>query len=102
MGGLVRSFIILSLAGKQELQALVAKAANVKFTDYSQFVLDNLRVAYDAASTVVANKEATAKEIKDAYNELLYWYSLSGDQSVNVAFGKDYTSSSNSNASTRV
>lgn len=88
-----------ALAGKQELQALVAKAANVKFTDYSQFVLDNLRVAYDAASTVVANKEATAKEIKDAYNELLYWYSLSGDQSVNVAFGKDYTSSSNSNAS---
>ncbi|MBQ3598697.1 MAG: phosphodiester glycosidase family protein [Clostridia bacterium] len=91
--------ISAALAGKQELQALVAKAANVKFTEYSQFVLDNLRVAYDAASTVVANKEATAKEIKDAYNELLYWYSLSGDQSVNVAFGKDYTSSSNSNAS---
>ncbi|MBO7245495.1 MAG: phosphodiester glycosidase family protein [Clostridia bacterium] len=88
-----------ALAGKQELQALVAKAAKVKFTDYSQFVLDNLRAAYDVASSVVASKEATAKEIKDAYNELLYWYSLSGDQSVNIAFGKDYTASSKSNAS---
>ncbi len=89
--------ISAALAGKQELQSLVAKAANVKFTDYSQFVLDNLRAAYDVASTVVANKEATAKEIKDAYNELLYWYELSGDREVNVAYGKDYTSSSNSN-----
>ncbi len=85
--------ISAALAGKQELQALVAKAANVKFTEYSQFVLDNLRAAYDVASSVIANKEATAKEIKDAYNELLYWYSLSGDQSVNVAYGKDYTTS---------
>ena len=88
-----------ALAGKQELQALVAKAAKVKFTDYSQFVLDNLRVAYNTASSVVADKEATAKDIKDAYNELNYWYSLSGDQSVNVAFGKDYTASTKSNAS---
>lgn len=87
-----------ALAGKQELQALVAKAANVKFTDYSQFVLDNLRVAYDVASSVVANKEATSEEIKNAYNELLYWYSLSGDQSVNVAYGKDYTTSVKPNA----
>lgn len=89
--------ISAALAGKQELQALVAKVANVKFTEYSQFVLDNLRAAYDVASSVVANKEATAAEIKDAYNELLYWYSLSGDRSVNVAYGKDYTSSSKSN-----
>ena len=88
-----------ALAGKQELQALVAKAANVKFTDYSQLVLDNLRKAYDAASSVVASKESTSAEIKAAYNDLLYWYSLSGDQSVNVAYGKDYTSSSKSNAS---
>ena len=87
-----------ALAGKQELQALVAKVANVKFTDYSQFVLDNLRVAYDVASSVVANKEATSEEIKNAYNELLYWYSLSGDQSVNVAYGKDYTTSVKPNA----
>ena len=90
--------ISAALAGKQELQALVAKVANVKFTDYSQFVLDNLRVAYDVASSVVANKEATSEEIKNAYNELLYWYSLSGDQSVNVAYGKDYTTSVKPNA----
>ncbi len=90
--------ISAALAGKQELQALVAKVANVKFTDYSQFVLDNLRAAYDAASSVVANKEATSEEIKNAYNELLYWYSLSGDQSVNVAYGKDYTTSVKPNA----
>ena len=82
-----------ALAGKQELQALVAKVANVKFTDYSQFVLDNLRAAYDVASSVVASKESTSAEIKAAYNDLLYWYSLSGDQSVNVAYGKDYTTS---------
>ena len=88
-----------ALAGKQELQALVAKVANVKFTDYSQFVLDNLRAAYDVASSVVASKESTSAEIKAAYNDLLYWYSLSGDQSVNVAYGKDYTASSKSNAS---
>lgn len=91
--------ISAALAGKQELQALVAKVANVKFTDYSQFVLDNLRAAYDVASSVVASKESTSAEIKAAYNDLLYWYSLSGDQSVNVAYGKDYTSSSKSNAS---
>ncbi|MBR4852216.1 MAG: phosphodiester glycosidase family protein, partial [Clostridia bacterium] len=91
--------ISAALAGKQELQALVAKVANVKFTDYSQFVLDNLRAAYDVASSVVASKESTSAEIKAAYNDLLYWYSLSGDQSVNVAFGKDYTASSKSNAS---
>ena len=91
--------ISAALAGKQELQALVAKVANVKFTDYSQFVLDNLRAAYDVASSVVASKESTSAEIKAAYNDLLYWYSLSGDQSVNVAYGKDYTASSKSNAS---
>ena len=91
--------ISTALSGKKELQALIAKAATVNFTDYSEYVLAALRVAYNAATEVVGNKDATSADIKSAYNELLYWYNLTGDQKVNVAYGKDYTVSKESNSS---
>ncbi len=88
-----------ALGGKKELQGLIAKAATVNFLDYSEYVLNELRAAYNAATLVAGDKNATSDDIKSAYNDLLYWYSLSGDQSVNVAYGKDYTTSKVSNGS---
>ncbi len=90
--------ISAALSGKKELQALVAKAASAKFTDYSEYVLKELRAAYNKATAVVGDKNATSADIKAAYNDLLYWSNLTGDQSVNVAYGKEYTASQNANS----
>lgn len=87
-----------ALSGKKELQALIAKAATASFTDYSEYVLNALRASYNAATAVAGNKDATSEEIKSAYNDLLYWYNLTGDQSVNVAYGKNYTASHTANS----
>ena len=100
-GDYKRAIMLLSsaLGGKKELQGLIAKDATINFLDYSEYVLNELRAAYNNATTVAGDKNATSDDIKSAYNDLLYWYSLSGDQSVNVAYGKDYTTSKASNGS---
>ncbi len=77
--------------GKDELQALVDKYANVKFTDYSETVLTELRDAYDTAKKVLANTKATPSQIKSAYEDLNYWGPLSGDANINVTSGNKYT-----------
>lgn len=70
-----------ALSGKNQLGDLMSKVAGITYTDYSEYILGNLRTAYASASAVFG-KNATAEEISAAYEELNKWYALSGDVTV--------------------
>lgn len=90
--------ISASVSGKQELKTAVSKAESIKRTDYCQYVLDNLDASLKAAKAVLNNSKATDEDYSAAYADLSYWYNLTGAQSINVAYGKDYTISATPNS----
>lgn len=98
-GDYKRGVMLISsaISGKQELEALIEKVGNIKFTDYSEYVLTYLLESLTEANSVLKDKDAADEEISAAYNDLVYWYNLTGKQSVNVTYGKDYTISATPN-----
>ncbi len=89
--------ISAAVSGKQELKLAITKAESIKRTDYCQYVLDNIAAALKDAKAVLNNSKATDDDISAAYADLTYWYNLTGAQSINVAYGKDYTISASAN-----
>ncbi len=77
-----------ALSGKNALGDLMSEVAGITFSDYSEYVLSNLRTAYQNASSVFGNANATAAEVEAAYAELRTWYMLSGDVEID---GKTYS-----------
>ena len=89
-----------ALSGKAELSDLVAKVSAISYKDYSEQVLEGMRKAYDEAVAVIGNKEATAKEVEDAYNKLNRWYQLTGETEIIVTTGAAYTTTTPSRGDT--
>ena len=84
-----------AMSGKSKLIDAVALVSGISFSDYSEYVLDRLRDAYDNAVYLIGADDATIDEILSATEELNYWYSLSGDVSVNLSLGASYTTTKN-------
>ncbi|MGM9658101.1 MAG: phosphodiester glycosidase family protein [Eubacteriales bacterium] len=80
-----------AMSGKRALEELAAVVGSISFRDYSEYALEGLRNAYADALGVIGDKNASADDIEAAYQNLLYWYNLSGDRLINIAHGKDYT-----------
>ncbi len=76
-----------ALSGKGELLDLIGTASGIQFSDYSEYALDQLRAAYEKASSLFGNPAAAPEEISVAYAELEKWYKATGDITVD---GKTY------------
>ena len=88
LGSYLTAFMKLryALSGKNELGDLMGTATAIVFTDYSEFVLENIRKAYAGASAAFGGV-ADAAAIKKAYDELKKWLDLKGDVTID---GTDY------------
>lgn len=71
-----------ALSGKSELSALLGTAAGIKFIDYSEYALDQIRAACSKASAVFAKSDATSDEVDAALEELNKWLACKGDITV--------------------
>lgn len=60
------------------LRDLLAQASGARFSDYSEYALQQLREAYVAASAVSGGSEKTADELLAAYAALKIWYDSTG------------------------
>ncbi|MBQ0092712.1 MAG: phosphodiester glycosidase family protein [Clostridiales bacterium] len=80
-----------ALSGKKELGSLMSRANAVVFTEYSEFVLNNLREAYKCASAAYGGV-ADAEQVKNAYDELKKWLELKGNVTIEGTEYKTITS----------
>ena len=78
---------ISHIEGLKKLIASVEAADKANYSDY----------AYTKLSSVLANaktqldNKASKEDLIACYNDLLYWYSLTGAVDINIATGKSYT-----------
>ncbi len=80
-----------ALSGKDELADLVAKATGISYKDYSEVVLTKLRAAYDNAVAVLGSDEATIEDVENAAAELKSLLALTGEATLVLSTGKNYT-----------
>ncbi|MBR5780289.1 MAG: phosphodiester glycosidase family protein [Clostridia bacterium] len=80
-----------ALSGKDELADLVAQATGISYKDYSEVVLTKLRAAYDNAVAVLGAEDSTIEQVEEAAAELKSLLALSGEATLVVSTGKDYT-----------
>ena len=80
-----------ALSGKDELNAQIANAAGIKYNDYSFEVLEKIRAAYDVATEVFGDPEATAAAVAEATEDLRYWLAMTGKQDFSLSKGVSYT-----------
>lgn len=78
------------------LKKLLAEAESADKTAYTEYVYTYLAHAVNAGRTLLESN-ATKEELLAAYNDLLYWYTMTGEIDVNVAAGKTYTTNIASN-----
>lgn len=69
-----------ALSGKSELDALLSTVSSISFKYYTNTVLEQLWEAYDEATAVRANKDATVEEVTDAINNLETLYNMKSDE----------------------
>ena len=81
-----------------EFEKLIALAEKADKTAYTEYAYNNLTDSLNQGKSLLDNN-ATKEEIVAAHNDLLYWYTLTGEVSVNVAAGKTYTTSIEANTS---
>jgi len=81
----------------EELKILLASAENADKKDYTEYAYTHLNNAVSKGKSLLENS-AAKEELVSAYNDLLYWYTLTGAVDVNVAAGKNYTTNITSNA----
>lgn len=77
--------------GKDGLNAAIANAAGIKFTDYSFEVMEEIYKAYDEAVAVYGDKDASSDAVSAATDNLNFWLSKSGAQELSLCLGKSYT-----------
>ena len=80
-----------ALSGKDELTDLVAQATGISYKDYSEFVLGQIRAAYDNAVAVLGSDEATFEDVENAAEELKSLLALTGESTLVVSTGASYT-----------
>ncbi|MBP5231599.1 MAG: phosphodiester glycosidase family protein [Clostridia bacterium] len=78
-------------SGKDELNAQIANAAGISYSDYSFEALEGIRAAYDEALVVFGDPEATGEQVSHATEQLRYWLSLTGSQDLPLSLGASYT-----------
>ena len=82
--------LMAAQSGKDELNAQIANAAGIKYSDYSFEVLEEIRSAYDYATEVFGDPEATGADVSKATEDLRYWLALSGEQDISLSKGASY------------
>lgn len=77
---------------------MITAAEDADKAAYAEYAYTNLCNAIKEGKTLLENN-ATKEELLSGYNDLLYWYTLTGEFDVNVAAGKTYTTNIESNTS---
>ncbi len=92
-GDYTRAYMKLrsALSGKSELDNALAAVSAISFLDYGPTVLELIWDAYDIASSVRADQDATAEEINEATRTLRALLDMQGEVEINVSQGKSYT-----------
>lgn len=80
----------------EDLKELIADAEKADKANYSDYAYTHLTSAITNAKTKLDNN-AAKEDLVACYNDLLYWYTLTGEIDVNVAVGKSYTTNVASN-----
>ncbi len=70
-----------ALSGKNQLGDLMTSATAVVFTEYSEYVLQNIREAYAKASAAFGGV-ADAEKVQAAYDELKKWLDMKGNVTI--------------------
>ena len=78
------------------LEQLLAAAEGADKAVYTEYAYTHLTEAAKEGRALL-ERDATKEELLAAYNNLLYWYTLTGEIKVNVAAGKSYTTNIASN-----
>lgn len=81
----------------EDLKELLASAESADKAAYTEYAFGHLANAVTAGKNLLEN-HAAKEELIAAYNDLLYWYTLTGEIDVNVAAGKTYTTNIASNS----
>ncbi len=80
----------------EDLKELIADAEKADKANYSDYAYTHLTSAITNTKTKLDNN-AAKEDLVACYNDLLYWYTLTGEIDVNVAVGKSYTTNVASN-----
>lgn len=80
----------------EEFKKLIASAESADKKAYTEYAYTHLINAINEGKPLLENN-ATKEELLSGYNNLLYWYTLTGEIDVNVAAGKKYTTNVVSN-----
>ena len=80
----------------EDLKKLLASAESASKDDYTEYVYTHLANAIKDGKSLLENS-ASKEELLSCYNNLLSWYALTGEIDINVAVGKEYTTSVASN-----
>ena len=80
----------------EELKKLLAAAETVDKNNYTEYVYTHLTNAINEGKSLLENN-GTKEDLLTCYNNLLYWYTLTGEIDINIATGKNYTTSVESN-----
>ena len=78
------------------LKALLADAESADRDYYTEYAYAHLTDAISQGKALL-DQNASKEELLAAYNNVLYWYTLTGEIKVNVAAGKPYTTNIASN-----
>ena len=81
----------------EDLKELITSAEKADKANYSDYAYIHLTSALANAKTQLDNN-AAKEDLVACYNDLLYWYTLTGAVDINIATGKSYTTNINSNA----
>ena len=79
------------------LKELISAAEIEDKSIYTDYAYANLTSTVSTAKTLIGNN-AAKEDLVACYNDLLYWYTLTGEIDVNVAAGKAYTTNLASNS----
>ncbi|MBE5950629.1 MAG: phosphodiester glycosidase family protein [Lachnospiraceae bacterium] len=80
----------------EDLKKLIASAESTDKAAYTEYAFGHLSDSVTAGKNLLENN-AAKEELVAAYNDLLYWYTMTGEIDVNVAAGKAYTTNIASN-----
>lgn len=74
----------------EDLKELIADAEKADKANYTDYAYTNLTAVIANAKTQLDNN-ASKEDLVACYNDLIYWYMLTGEIDINIATGKPYT-----------
>ena len=81
----------------EDLKELITAAEKADKANYSDYAYTHLTSAVANSKTLLDNN-ASKEDLVACYNELIYWYMLTGEIDINIATGKPYTTNVVSNS----